>query len=67
MTRDHFNKTSRIFLWRVQTLVVIKLYFIILCQGKELQIKKDFNKKQLLSWLNFDERLLDILSFLTIT
>ena len=38
MARDHLNKTSRLALRRVQALVVIELYFIVLCQGKELEM-----------------------------
>ena len=41
MTRDHLNKASRITLRRIQTLVIIELHFIILCQGKELEIRKN--------------------------
>ena len=39
VTRDHLNKASRVALRRVQTLVIIKLNFVILCQGEELQMK----------------------------
>ena len=31
MTRDHFNKASRLTPRRVQALVIVKLYFIVLC------------------------------------
>ena len=40
MTRDHLHKASRLAPRRVQTLVVIKLYFIDLRQGEELEMVK---------------------------
>ena len=40
MTRDHLHKASRLAPRRVQTLVVIKLYFIDPRQGEELEMVK---------------------------
>ena len=40
MTRDHLHQASRLAPRRVQTLVVIKLYFIDPRQGEKLEMVK---------------------------